>query len=460
MKKQIAIIAGKIVTFLHRNIMRKGGTTIGGKVALKIYPKLLEEFEMPDTVIGITGTNGKTTVTNMIASVAEESNISYVSNLAGANMKDGLVTALLGSSTISGKIKTDMAILEMDERFTPIIFKDGFFIDYLVITNITRDSMKRNANTDYISEILSHSIPKNTKIIVNGDDVIASSIGSNEKKYYGIARQKEDRDKPYNIVRDITICPKCSSSIEYEFVRRNHIGRLKCTNPECNFKNHELDYEVIKIDKEKDMIQVKLKNGSISEYNIVQENIYNIYNELAVISLYNELGMDYEKINNAMKNIKITGSRYNTYDLVEKKKLITNLCKGQNPIAGTNVIISMMEDKKDKTVIIAIADANDNIEATETSMWLYEVDFEMLKRDDVKRIVIKGPREEDVYVRLLLAGVEKEKIVLLKDLHGIEDNLNIQEVENVYLMHDSTILDEVEIIKKNILKKYGKKENM
>ena len=117
--------------------------------------------------------------------------------------------------------------------------------------------------------------------------------------------------------------------------------------------------------------------------------------------------------------------------------------------------MSMMEDTKNKTVIIAIADANDDAQSTETSMWLYEVDFEMLKRDDIKRIVVKGPREEDVYVRLLLAGIEKEKIVLLKNLHNIENNLNIDEVENIYLMHDSTILDEVEIIKNNILKKYG-----
>ena len=166
--------------------------------------------------------------------------------------------------------------------------------------------------------------------------------------------------------------------------------------------------------------------------------------------------MSYEKIKKAISKINITGSRYNTYDLKDGKKLITNLCKGQNPIAGSNVIMSMMEDTKNKTVIIAIADANDDAQSTETSMWLYEVDFEMLKRDDTKRIVVKGPREEDVYVGLLLAGIEKEKIVLLKDLHNIENNLNIDEVENIYLMHDPTILDEVEIIKNNILKKYGK----
>lgn len=454
MKKQIAIIVGKIVTFVCTKIIKKGGTTIGGAIALKIYPKLLEEFEMPKTVVGITGTNGKTTVTNMIASVAKENNISYVSNLAGANMKGGIVTAFLKESTINGKIKKDMAILEMDERFTPIIFKNGFKIDYLVVTNLTRDSMKRNANPDYILEILSHSIPENTKIIVNGDDVIASAIGENAKKYYGIARQKEDRDKPYNIIRDITICPKCSSKLEYEFVRRNHIGKLKCSNPNCDFKNPKLDYEIIEIDKEKEIIRVK-NNEKIYEYSIVQNNIYNIYNELAVISLYSEIGLSYEKIKKAISKINITGSRYNTYDLKDGKKLITNLCKGQNPIAGSNVIMSMMEDTKNKTVIIAIADANDDAQSTETSMWLYEVDFEMLKRNDIKRIVVKGPREEDVYVRLLLAGIEKEKIVLLKDLHNIENNLNIDEVENTYLMHDSTILDEVEIIKNNILKKYG-----
>ena len=44
--------------------------------------------------------------------------------------------------------------------------------------NLTRDSIKRNAHPAYIAWILSSALPESTSLVLNADDLIASSIGA------------------------------------------------------------------------------------------------------------------------------------------------------------------------------------------------------------------------------------------------------------------------------------------
>ena len=120
---------------------------------------------------------------------------------------------------------------------------------YLVCTNLYRDSLKRNAHTEFIAGILTNNIPKETKLILNGDDLIVADLApENNRAYFGIDRIKTDTDKCENIVQDMCTCPKCDSKLEYEFVRYNHVGRAHC--PNCDFASPKINYEVTNIDYE------------------------------------------------------------------------------------------------------------------------------------------------------------------------------------------------------------------
>ena len=48
--------------------------------------------------------------------------------------------------------------------------------------------------------------------------------------------------------------------------------------------------------------------------------------------------------------------------------------------------------------------------STENTAWIYDVDFEFLNCDTVKRIIVGGVRAEDYLLRLMVAGIPKEKI--------------------------------------------------
>lgn len=103
----------------------------------------------------------------------------------------------------------------------------------------------RNAHTEFISEIVSKNVPKDTIMIENADDLICSGIAPNNKKiFFSIDKLDSDTKESHNIVRDIITCPKCNAKLEYEYYRYHHIGKAHC--PKCDFCTPEADF-VVKI---------------------------------------------------------------------------------------------------------------------------------------------------------------------------------------------------------------------
>ena len=72
---------------------------------------------MPETVICVTGTNGKTTVSNLLNSVLTKNGYDITNNSFGSNVQAGVAAALLADSDIFGRAKKKMAVLEGGEAF-------------------------------------------------------------------------------------------------------------------------------------------------------------------------------------------------------------------------------------------------------------------------------------------------------------------------------------------------------
>ena len=130
-------------------MLKRNATNLPGEVALFICPKLISKFHMPENVIVVTGTNGKTTVTNMLGSALKKIGHEPVMNAFGGNVDTGIANVLIENSTISGKIRKDTVLIEMDERSAPRILP-YLKPDYLICTNLQRDSMKKSQYRIYI----------------------------------------------------------------------------------------------------------------------------------------------------------------------------------------------------------------------------------------------------------------------------------------------------------------------
>ena len=211
----IALWVAKITARILK-IMRRNASSTPGAIALKICPDFMGIIEKPQTIIGVTGSEGKTTTTSLINSILieggyntylggniglEQYGYPTLNNKLGSNINSGIASSLLNGANMLGRTKKQVAVLEIDERSSIKIYP---YVKptYIVCTNIFRDSIKRNAHTDFIVDIINSSIPKESTLILNADDLICCSIGPENKKkiYYGIDKLDTDLEKTNNIL--------------------------------------------------------------------------------------------------------------------------------------------------------------------------------------------------------------------------------------------------------------------
>lgn len=436
-KFYIAFYTAKFIMFgiklLKRlKIVKCKASFFPGKVALKIDKDFLTKVSKPKEIIAVTGTNGKTTVCNLLIGALESSGKKVLDNRLGANINSGVASAFIAGSTLTNKTKYDVAVLEVDERSSIKVYS-YITPTYLVCTNLFRDSIKRNAHPEFIFNIINGALPKETKLILNADDLISSRLGNGNKAvYFAIDKLPTDKTESVNIINDMRVCPKCHTKLKYNYVRYHHIGNEYC--PNCDFKSPEADFRVSNIDFENRKLTIE-HNGETNSYNLISDSIFNIYNELAVISALTEIGLTEEQIKNAFEKEKIVESRYQE-KTVDGIKIVSHLAKGQNPVACSCVCDYVKNEKGKKEVVLVLFDRYDAKETSESMVWLYDCDFEFLNDESIDRVVIGGPRSEDFYLRLLIAGVPREKLVFTKNTEKIADCLSLNKGTDIYILYD------------------------
>lgn len=444
-KFYMALWGAKTGTVLLK-LLRRNATFFPGKFALKICPDFIGKIDKPKTIIAVTGTNGKTTVCNMLEDILKDNDYVFIDNKYGSNIDAGVATTLISGVTFMGKSKNDLAVLEVDERSAPKIYP-YLTPTYLVCTNLFRDSLMRNAHTEFISGILTKYIPKATTLILNGDDLITSNIAPENKRiYFGIDRLDTDLDKCENIARDIIVCPKCNSKLEYEYVRYNHIGKAHC--PKCDFRSPDIDYLATNLDLKN--MKLTLKNGNLEEeYDLISDNIINIYNIVTVITVLKQIGLTQKQINASMKKLKIVDTRYSE-EVVDGIKIITHLSKGMNPIACSRVFDYVRKYEGDKAVILLLDDLHEAANGSENIAWQYDTDYEFLKDESIKQIIVAGARYLDDYVRLQIAGIDKKIMVCKRDELSAVDGLKLEGIKTVFILHDLYSMELKEAVKKKV----------
>jgi len=427
----LALWIAKAITAVLR-LMHRNATHLPGVVAMKLCPDFLGRVDKPKTIIAVTGTNGKTTVCNLVDDLLAASGKEPLNNRFGGNVRGGIVSTFLNACSMTGRIHQEIAVLEIDERSAIHIFK-YLKPDYLLVTNLFRDSFKRNAHSEFISDILNQAIPASTRLIVNADDLISSHLApTNERLAFGIAHREDDWQNPQNIVCDIVTCPHCGETLTYDFVRYNHIGRAHC--PVCTYGSLVPSYEITAVNSTTRTLTVQTPDGE-EHYRMLGDNITDWYNTLAAVTLLRELGLSAEKIESSLQKQQIVKSRFEQIE--ENGKTVTMLlAKGQNPIACSRAFDFIHRSEGNKAVILLIEDYFDAKHSTENIAWLYDADFEFLCDDSVKQIIVAGVRAADFRVRLLLAGIPDERIVTMREEAATADAVKLEEIDNTFVLFD------------------------
>ena len=101
-------------------------------------------------------------------------------------------------------------------------------------------------------------------------------------------------------------------------------------------------------------------------------------------------------------------------------------------------------------------------EDNETITWFYDTDYEFLNGDNVEQIIVSGKRSKDTIVRLLMAGVPKEKIFADRDeVESVRKYFKPKDIESVYVLYDLYAMKQKEEVHQEVKKiledTFGKK---
>lgn len=186
----LAVFAATGVKFLLRLVGRRA-TTLPGAIALRICPDILVYFgkSLAGKVALITGTNGKTTTSNLLARFLRADGYDVVSNSLGANLLQGIVSTFL--ERFPGKRKGEHAVvLEVDEATIGKVI-GPLHPSVVVVNNFFRDQMDRYGEVDTVVNMVGQALiqaPADTIIILNADDPLVASLVPKGKKvvWFGI----------------------------------------------------------------------------------------------------------------------------------------------------------------------------------------------------------------------------------------------------------------------------------
>ena len=170
----IAVLLCKLIRAVGKLVGR--GSSMPGQIVLKLFPNVLSRLRLPDTVIAVSGSNGKTSTVEMIAHILTDNGKKVVWNREGSNQTEGVATTLLCSSTLTGRVKGDVVLIESDERYARLTFRH-FTPTHFVVTNLYRDQMTRNGHNEWIRDILADAVKPGSRLVLNADAELSGASG-------------------------------------------------------------------------------------------------------------------------------------------------------------------------------------------------------------------------------------------------------------------------------------------
>ncbi len=401
-----------------------------GMVSMRLCSDFLKYVAKPELTIAVSGTNGKTTISSVVAGLLEDQGKTVSFNDWGANHHAGHARCILDAVSIFNRPTKDAVVIEMDELISPINVPK-IKPNYLIVTNLARDSMERNAHPEYIGAQLKKAAEgsPDTVVIVNADDPLSCFVGEhNRHLYYGVFDQHSHSIPA--IANDFTVCPNCGAKPVYHYRNYRHIGDFVC--PNCGLKSPNRDFFVEAADHTS--ITMRQPDG-VFTYPILSPAVHNIYNLAAIIALFRDMGLSPEQLAEGLKKAKLPVSR-ESREIVGGIELITQVAKGQNPTAVSTVFENVVKDPSEKEIILMLDELFKDPNKTETVAWIYDTDYEYLNNEHIHKIVIGGERYLDHRLRLLLAGVPEEKLVYMRDVYETANHVDFDGISKIYVLHD------------------------
>jgi UDP-N-acetylmuramyl tripeptide synthase len=399
----LAVGVAKTVTSIVRSLHLGAASVLPGEISRRLHPRLLPLLfeQVSQGVILVVGTNGKTTTSLLLRKILEDNNFRVIHNSSGANLINGLITALLGSTSLTGNLTADYAILEVDENILPLVLKDCI-PKYILALNLFRDQLDRYGEVDIIAQRWQNAIaplPKDTTILLNADDPTLSYLGQQLEQnvvYFGLNEPELYLEEIPHAV-DSIYCPSCGHLLDYQGVYLSHLGDYQC--PKCHFTKSKTSIDS-------------------SQYPQILIGVYNKYNTLAAGLLAQQIGVEINKIFTTIKEFKAAFGRAEELQINDKS---IRILLSKNPVGMNETIRAVNNLKKNGKSSVTLLVLNDRIPDGTDVSWIWDVDTEELVKLGGK-LIVSGDRTYDMALRLKYSCPEDNpeksnfELIVIEDL--------------------------------------------
>lgn len=441
MRFLLELYLAKFLAFAVDKIDKKRGTSFAGRQILKLDKNFVSKFKNidGDKVILVTGTNGKSSTTNLLHHIFKSSGEKVISNLAGANLRSGIATCFIKNSNLKGEINDGYIILEVDERTLKYIL-DWIPAKHLVVTNIMTDQVARNGYPEFIYNMLSDHITRDLTLYLNNDEPRSKAFEdlADEVVYYGCEKMESAfvRDGE----NDITLpCPKCHSKIDFDYNNVSNIGNFRCTR--CEHKSGEsADYTVRDIDFAGRSAEILGRR-----FTMPYTAPFMVYNYAAAVAVAKNVGLDTGRIIESFESFKNIEGRIESVNW-QGKNIRYMRTKQENPETCQSALDAIAKDHGKKVVVIGLCTIDDWVPYYSNTFYSYDCNFKPLMTDEVEKFIVFDKTVcYDVANRLIYDGCPKEKIVIVPSSDPKEILAAIGECEsgNAYLITLLKIFHEI-----------------
>ena len=383
LRTRVAVLAGKAARRAAR--FRGGGSALPGLVVERIDPAFLAHAlsGVSGGILVVTGTNGKTTTTKMLAALMRAHGRTVFTNPTGSNFTRGVISSMLGEVALSGRIEADVAILELDE-WHALQFAKVVRPTHALLLNVARDQLDRFAEIDTTARLLaSLACQTTTGVVLNRDDSfvarIRGQLGSGiAVRYFGVDPAVADDLPP----------------LHEADVRFDDDFRAPDPTPTDGLLHPHTERR----------FSVTFGPGSVGPVELRQRGLAAMINATAAMTTARMLLGDAFDEARALEALEAVTPPFGRGEVIDAGGHPLELVLVKNP-AGFTVALGTY-GAEPVTTMIAI---NDDYADGQDVSWLYDVSFESLRTQGVA--LTSGVRAYDMALRLDYDDVRVEAII-------------------------------------------------
>lgn len=428
----ITLWISKFVAFAVNLVDKKRGSNYAGKIAVKLMPDFVKHFKNINynKVFFISGTNGKSTTTNLLYHTLVTAGRSVACNTEGANMMGGVATTLIKNSGFNGAFNKEYLVLEIDERSFPIIRSVLPGLN-LGLTNLQKDQVQRNGDPDFILRKIRSAITPDMTLYLNNEEPRSRSLENQTEKnvYFSVEQNTKSytRDDFYTVTLP---CPCCGHPISYQYYNLANIGNFQCTK--CDYATKkQADVLIQEPDFESKSF---LYNGM--RWCVPYSNPFYIYNFAMCIAICRKIGLTDVEIQNGIATFKNPAAHEDVI-LFKGKEIHYVRGKQENPEALQSQLDIIASDKRRKAVYVGMYRITDFYPHYGGSFYFFDCDFTPVVESDVEHYTaFSATVAGDLASRMLLSGADKDHLTVCNtnDPAVIFANLDQIETDLIYIL--------------------------